>query len=74
MAGRPWFFDRQVLVLNDFGGITPLAQMDFSFFPCWIQVHDMPLLCMTKVVGTKIGESLGEVEDVDVGKDGVGWG
>jgi hypothetical protein len=29
---------------------------------------------MTKGVGVKIGESLGEVENVDVAGDGVGWG
>jgi hypothetical protein len=74
LEGRPWSFDRHILVINDFDGTTTPAQMDFSHSPCWIQVHDMPLLCMTKAVGTKIGESMGEVEDVDVGKDGVGWG
>jgi hypothetical protein len=52
----------------------PPTQMQFQHSPFWIQVHDMPLLCMTKGVGVKIGESLGEVEDVDVAGDGVGWG
>lgn len=50
MIGRPCLFDRQVLALNDFDGLKPPSQMDFSHSPCWIQVHDMPLLCMTKVV------------------------
>jgi hypothetical protein len=34
----------------------------------------MPLLCMNKSVGSKIGESLEELEDVDVVGDGAGWG
>jgi hypothetical protein len=34
----------------------------------------MPLLCMNKAVGTRIGESLGELIDVDVVGDGDGWG
>lgn len=29
---------------------------------------------MNKKVGTKIGRSLGELEDVDVVGDGTGWG
>ena len=37
-------------------------------------MHDMPLLCMAKGVGTKIGNSLGNLHDVDVVGDGVGWG
>lgn len=34
----------------------------------------MPLICMNRGVGTKIGESLGIVEDVDVAGDEGGWG
>jgi hypothetical protein len=48
--------------------------MEFSHSPFWVQVHDMPLLCMNKAVGLRIGESMGEVEDVDVLGDGSGWG
>lgn len=32
----------------------------------------MPLICMTKGVGQKIGESLGEVIEVDVVAEGGG--
>jgi hypothetical protein len=39
-----------------------------------VQVHDLPLLCMNKGVGLKIGASLGEVVDIDVAGDGAGWG
>jgi hypothetical protein len=74
MAGRPWSFDRQIIVLNDFDGKVPPSQMDFSHSPFWIQAHDMPLLCMTKGVGTKIGSSMGALHEVDVAGDGVGWG
>lgn len=34
----------------------------------------MPLLCMTKGIGTKIAMSMGILEEVDVASDGVGWG
>jgi hypothetical protein len=74
LEGRPWSFDRFVLVLNEFDGKTPPSQMQFRHSPIWVQIHDMPLLCMTKVVGEKIGASLGVLEDVDVAGDGVGWG
>jgi hypothetical protein len=74
LAGRPWSFDRHILVLNEFDGQCPPSQMAFMHSPVWIQVHDMPLLCMTKSIGAKIGASLGVLEDVDVAGDGVGWG
>jgi hypothetical protein len=53
---------------------TPPAQMDFSKSPCWIQVRDIPLICMNKEVGYKIGESIGKVEEVDVSGEGTGRG
>jgi hypothetical protein len=59
LAGRPWAFDRQALIINEFDGQTPPSQMVFTSNPIWIQVHDMPLLCMSKMVGIKIGESMG---------------
>jgi hypothetical protein len=34
----------------------------------------MPLICMNKTVGTKIGTSMGEILEVDVAGDGMGWG
>jgi hypothetical protein len=74
LDGRPWSFDRQILVLNNFDGSVPPIQVQFTHSPFWIQVHDMPLICMNKGVGTKIGESLGALEDVDVAGDGGGWG
>jgi hypothetical protein len=74
MEGKPWSFDKQIVVLNEFNGSTKPSHMEFTRSPFWIQVHDMPLLCMNKSVGTKIGESLGQLEDVDVAGDGTGWG
>jgi hypothetical protein len=74
LDGRPWSYDRHILVLNEFDGCIPPSQMEFAHSPFWVQVHDMPLICMNRTVGTKIGESLGDVEDVDVAGDGSGWG
>lgn len=74
MEGRPWSFDRQILALQDFDGKTPPAHMTFNSSVFWVQIHDMPLVCMTKSVGTKIGASMGAVEEVEVEEDGIGWG
>jgi hypothetical protein len=74
MEGRPWSFDRHILVLNEFNGSIPPSQFEFKRSPFWIQVHDMPLICMNKSIGMKIGNSLGEPIDVDVAGDGRGWG
>ena len=54
MEGRPWTFDRQIIVLNEFDGRTPPSKMEFTHSPIWVQVHNMPLLCMNKSVGSKV--------------------
>ena len=74
MEGRSWSFDRQILVLNEFDGSIPPSQIDFNHSSFWIYVHDLPLLCMNKNVGTKIGNLFGILKDVDVVGDGMGWG
>jgi hypothetical protein len=74
LDGRPWSFDRQILVINEFDGKTPPAHMAFKQSLFWVQVHDMPLLCMTKGIAAKIGESMGKLVDIDLAGDGAGWG
>ena len=74
MEGRSWSFDKQIVVLNEFDGSTKPSQMEFMHSTFWIQAHDMPLLCMNKSVGTKIGELLRQLKDVDVAGDSTGWG
>jgi hypothetical protein len=74
LAGRPWSYDRTLLIVNEFDGQISPSQMDFSSTPIWIQVHDMPLGCMNWAVGNLIGSFLGTVEDVAVAEDDVGWG
>jgi hypothetical protein len=40
--------------------------MSFNSSVFWVQIHEMPLVCMTKNVGVKIGELIGELEEIDV--------
>lgn len=74
MARRPWSFDKQILILNDLDGNAPPSQMQFTHSPFWVQVHDLPLICMNKTVGKKIEDFLGSLVEVDVAGDGMGWG
>jgi hypothetical protein len=74
LEGRPWSYDRTLLILNELDGQTPPSLMDFSHTPIWMQIHDLPLDCMSRGVGYKIGGSLGKVEDVAISEDDVGWG
>lgn len=50
------------------------SQMDFKHSPFWVQVHDLPLICMSVAVASKIGLSLGEFVSTDVAGEGGRWG
>jgi hypothetical protein len=62
------------LVLKEVVEDVAPVQMEFSKSSFWIQVHDMPLICMNREVSYKIGATIGVVEEVDVTGEGVGWG
>lgn len=42
--------------------------------PIWVQAHDLPLRMMNQTYEELLGQLIGEVEDIDVDKDGLEWG
>ncbi|KAF5445787.1 hypothetical protein F2P56_034811 [Juglans regia] len=74
LRGKPWLFDNHLFVLKLFDGFTQPNKINFEEEEFWIQLHNLPLACMSKSVGELIGRSVGEVVDVDVMEDGLGWG
>ena len=74
LEGHPWSFDWFLFALSDFDGSIPSSQWDFTSSPFWIQIHNLPLICMMKAIGSKIGHSLGILEAMDITGEGVEWG
>jgi len=66
LEGCPWIFDGFLIILANFDGFTPPSEMVFKYASFCVQMYDLPLVCMGKNVGYKIGASVGEVEDVDI--------
>jgi hypothetical protein len=73
MEGRPWTFDGDLVSLAKFDGLTPLAELEFEKAAFWVRMSNLPLACMSKEMGTRIGSTMGVVEEVEVDEDGVGW-
>jgi hypothetical protein len=74
MEGRPWTFDGNLVSLAEFDGVRPVAELEFEKVPFWVRMYDLPLACMSKAMGLRIGATVGEVLEVDVDEEGVGWG
>lgn len=54
--------------------MTPPNQLEFEKVAFWVWMFNLPLACMGKEIGHRIGSTVGEVVDVDITNDGVGWG
>jgi hypothetical protein len=74
MEGRPWLFDGNLVSLAEFDGLTPPAKINFDRASFWIRMYNLPLACMGRNTGQKIGATVGVVEDVDVLEEDAGWG
>jgi len=74
MEGRPWLFDGNLVSLAEFDGLTPPAKINFDKASFWIRMYNLPLACMGRNIGLKIGATVGVVEDVDVLEEDAGWG
>jgi hypothetical protein len=74
LEGRPWIFEGQLFSVADFDGLTPPQQMVFNEESFWVRLYNMLLACMGREMGVKLGSSARTVEEVDMNKDGIGWG
>lgn len=73
LEGRPWVFDGHLVSLLEFDGFMATSKLVFEKAAFWVRMYNLPLACMGKEMGYQIGGSVGEVEDVEVDEDGVGW-
>jgi hypothetical protein len=71
---RTWVFEGSLLLIEDFDGLTPPEKFTFDRAEFWVRMINLPLACMGRDIGRKIGMSIGEVEAVDTDAEGVGWG
>jgi hypothetical protein len=74
LDGRPWDFEGNLFLVEDFDGRISPSQLSFERASFWVRMFELPLGCMGREVGRKIGASVGIVEEVDTDGEGIGWG
>jgi hypothetical protein len=74
LEGRHWVFEGSLFNIEDFDGTSSPSSFKFDKAGFWIRMVDLPLVCMNQATGRRIGSTVGLVEAVDTGKDGIGWG
>ncbi|KAE8775952.1 hypothetical protein D1007_51478 [Hordeum vulgare] len=70
----PWWFDKELLVMEEFDPDKMVGKYEFSFIPMWIRVYGLPVGSMNRAMREKIGKDFAKILDVDVGYDGKAIG
>ncbi|KAL5560798.1 hypothetical protein UlMin_037009 [Ulmus minor] len=71
ISGGPWCFQNKLLVLEEPTGVGDYSKMSFSNTPFWIQLHNILVFCMSKTVGSILGNMVGTVQEVECNQDGL---
>jgi hypothetical protein len=74
LESRPWFFEDNLFSVADFDGLSPANELSFEEETFWIRMFKLPLACMGRDMGYKLGSTVGVVEEVDTNEEGIGWG
>ncbi|XP_050211413.1 uncharacterized protein LOC126661603 [Mercurialis annua] len=70
LCGGPWKFQDHLIVLEIPVGLGNYRESSFDKVSFWVQIHNLPLMCLNKEAGKSLGSQIGEVEEVDPGASG----
>ncbi|GMI90026.1 hypothetical protein HRI_002671900 [Hibiscus trionum] len=56
----PWTFNGELMALQPFDGKLSPSEYNFSVFPIWVRIYDLPLVGMTVEIGKSLGSKFGE--------------
>ncbi|TXG66079.1 hypothetical protein EZV62_007354 [Acer yangbiense] len=60
----PWHFGNSLIVLEKSVGTGNISQLAFNKSDFWIQIHEIPILCMNWKNAKWLAEQIGEVMDI----------
>lgn len=69
LDGRPWLFDNYLFILRPLDGLLQPEAHIFNYESFWIRMYKLLVMYMNRHYGTLLGQTLGEVEDVEVDLD-----
>ena len=57
----PWTYDKHLVIFERVQKNVPISDLHFQFTSFWIQIHDLPIHCLTLAVRESFGRSLGKL-------------
>ncbi|MBA0605222.1 hypothetical protein Godav_017814 [Gossypium davidsonii] len=72
VAGKPWFFNNHLLILQKIPGGENPAALELNFTEFWIQVHELPPGLMTELMAKQFGDFCGKFIEYDTSIPSLG--
>lgn len=70
MSGGPWHYAGSLIVLEEPKGVGEIEKLKFDKAIFWVQIHNIPILCMNRETAFFLGKKIGAVKDLDLGAAG----
>ncbi|KAL8525181.1 hypothetical protein ACS0TY_014707 [Phlomoides rotata] len=66
LTREPWHFDKNILLLKELGGGEQPSTATFTTATFWVRLYDLPLSARSLKPVTHIGNTIGEIVEVDL--------
>ncbi|TXG51438.1 hypothetical protein EZV62_023962 [Acer yangbiense] len=60
----PWHFDRNLIVLKKPIGVGDISKLSFHMVEFWVQIHNLPLMCMNRRMARYLAKQIGTVVEL----------
>ncbi len=61
LLGEPWSYDKYLIAFQRVGDGEAVEDLQFKTVAFWVQIHNLPIMCMKKTVAEMLGKSIGAV-------------
>ena len=74
LKGGPWHFDKALIVMTKPAGLGEVTKKNFTHVSFWVQILNVPIMCMNTEMLRELGESIRRVEEVATDVTGACFG
>ncbi|TXG53141.1 hypothetical protein EZV62_022310 [Acer yangbiense] len=60
----PWYFEKSLIALEKLVGTGDISLLGFNRVELWVQIHEVPIMCMNRRMAKWMAEQIWEVIDI----------
>lgn len=64
IASGPWHFNGALIIFTEPSGIGEVSKLSFTYASFWVQLKNVPIMCMDKETISELGATIGKMEEV----------